>query len=135
MSRSSIRWLIAPVIVALALFVAACGSDDNKSSTSGGSAGVSAGGKPVDGQKKGGHLTILSAGDVDNIDPGQAYYGFTYQVIYPIVRPLYSFKPDNDGTDAQPDLAEGKPEVTDGGKTITIRSRRASATARPTTRK
>ena len=32
--------------------------------------------------EEGGTITVLSAGDVDHIDPGQAYYSFTYEITY-----------------------------------------------------
>ncbi len=124
MRSSTLRRLMGPALAAAALTMAACGSDDK---SSGGTAklpgGVQGPGKPVDGQKKGGHVTILANGDVDNIDPGQAYYQFTYEVLAPIVRQLYAFKPTSDGSDPTPDLAEAAPEVSEDGKTITIKIR------------
>src|SRR5919197_6229934 len=30
--------------------------------------------------KSGGHLTVLAEGDIDYMDPGAAYYQFTYQM-------------------------------------------------------
>src|SRR4051794_23806282 len=30
--------------------------------------------------KSGGHLTVLAEGDIDYMDPGEAYYQFTYQM-------------------------------------------------------
>ncbi len=82
--RTKLRWLLAlGAIVALALTVSACGSDDSDSSSSSSS---SANGDfapsteaPSDAQQ-GGDLTVISASDVDYIDPGAAYYQYTYMV-------------------------------------------------------
>ena len=41
----------------------------------------------------GGTITVLSAGDVDHIDPGQAYYSFRYEIAYATQRPLLAYKP------------------------------------------
>ena len=72
--------------------------------------------------KKGGDLSVLYAGDVDNIDPGITYYQYGFLVAYATQRPLYSFKPD-DAINPEPDLAEGAPEISDDGKTLTIKIR------------
>lgn len=124
MSSSSFRRLIAPVLVVATFALAACGgSDNNKGGAGNKPAGVNGPGQPADGQKKGGHMTILSNGDVDYIDPGAAYYQITYGVISGVVRQLYSFKPTDTGEHPSPDLAEGDPQISDGGKTITVKIR------------
>ncbi|HZO36007.1 MAG TPA: ABC transporter substrate-binding protein [Solirubrobacteraceae bacterium] len=111
------------MLVIAALAIAACGGSDDDSGSSGssGAGGVSTGGKPVDGQKKGGHLTVLAASDVDNIDPGQAYYTFTYEVLAGTINTLYSVRPDDDGSNPVPDLADGQPKISDDGKTVTVK--------------
>jgi peptide/nickel transport system substrate-binding protein len=48
-------------------------------------------------------------------------------------RPLYSFKPD-DATNPEPDLAEGPPQISDGGKTLTIKIRSGVKYAPPVNR-
>ena len=53
-------------------------------------------------RQAGGKITVLSAGDVDHIDPGQAYYSFTYEVSYATQRPLLSYRPNS--INAIPDL-------------------------------
>jgi hypothetical protein len=73
--------LAAFVVVSVAVLAAGCGAS---SSSSTGTSGVtSASGvstapppTPTSCSTNGGTLTILSAGDVDHIDPGQAYYSF-----------------------------------------------------------
>ena len=107
--RRSVRWtLFATAMVALALFVAACGGDDNNDSGGGGGAAKKSGGTEIKAGKAGGTLTYLAAGDVDYVDPGQDYYTFGYMVQYAVNRTLYSFKPDN-SVKPVPDLAEGEP--------------------------
>ena len=70
---------------------------------------------------RGGTITVLSAGDVDHIDPGPAYYSFTYEITYVTQRPLLAYKPAS--VRAIPDLAAAMPTVSNGGKTVTVRIR------------
>ena len=70
---------------------------------------------------RGGTITVLSAGDVDHIDPGAAYYSFTYEITYVTQRPLLAYKPGS--VKAIPDLAAAMPTVSNGGKTVTVRIR------------
>ena len=118
MTRSTLRLLLASVVAGLALVVAACGGSDNgggsTSSSGGGAANQETGGK------QGGVLRQLGSSDVDYLDPGHTYYTGGYQVAYPTQRTLYSFKPDN-ATDPVPDLATGKPEISDDLKTVTVK--------------
>jgi peptide/nickel transport system substrate-binding protein len=72
--------------------------------------------------KTGGDLTMLYAADVDNIDPGIAYYQYSFNVMYATQRPLFSYKPDDPKTPA-PDLAEGPAEISADGKTVTVKIR------------
>jgi peptide/nickel transport system substrate-binding protein len=104
------------VASALALAVAGCGGDDDSTEQP-----AQNNNAPQE-AKKGGDLTVMYAGDVDNIDPGITYYQYGFLVTYATQRPLYSYKPD-DATTPEPDLAEGPPEISDGGKTLTIKIR------------
>jgi peptide/nickel transport system substrate-binding protein len=104
------------VAAALALTVAGCGGDDSESEQPAQNAG------PSQEAKKGGDLSVLYAGDVDHIDPGTTYYQYGFLVAYATQRPLYSYKPD-DAKNPEPDLAEGPPEISDGGKSLTIKIR------------
>jgi peptide/nickel transport system substrate-binding protein len=72
--------------------------------------------------KEGGTLTMLWTDDVDNIDPGITYYQMGYMVSYATQRPLYSWEPDN-GETPVPDLAEGDPQVSEDGRTVTVKIR------------
>jgi len=70
---------------------------------------------------RGGTITVLSAGDVDHIDPGQAYYSYSYEVTYATQRPLLAYKPNS--VKAVPDLASAMPTVSDKGKMVTVHLR------------
>jgi peptide/nickel transport system substrate-binding protein len=74
---------------------------------------------PAEG-KQGGKLTMLWTDDVDNIDCGISYYQMGYMVCYATQRPLYSWKPE-DGQTPVPDLAEADPEISEDGKTVTVK--------------
>ena len=68
--------------------------------------------------KKGGKLTVLSAGDVDYMDPGKTYYTYAIGIINAVHRGLYAYPPDRN--EPVPDLAAGMPEVSGDGKTVTV---------------
>jgi peptide/nickel transport system substrate-binding protein len=123
---SRFLWLL--LLPALAFAIGGCGGGG------GGGGFQTNSGFGVDGAggKKGGTITILSAGDVDYIDPGLAYYQFTYEVIYPVDRPLYSYAAGS--SKVVPDVAAGEPETSPDGKTITIRLKRGIKFAPPVNR-
>jgi peptide/nickel transport system substrate-binding protein len=108
--------------------LAACGGNGGGG---GGNEGF-ASGEVVKGQK-GGTLTVLSNGDVDYIDPGAAYYQFSYIFDYAIQRPLFSYKPE-DATKAVPDFAASAPQISSDGKTITIKVRQGVKFSPPVNR-
>jgi peptide/nickel transport system substrate-binding protein len=127
--RLAAQWrAMFAVAAALALVVAGCGGDDSSSSEQ-----PAQNGTPSKEAKKGGDLTVMYAADVDNIDPGITYYQYGFNVAYVTQRPLYSFKPD-DATNPEPDLAEGPPQISDGGKTLTIKIRSGVKYAPPINR-
>jgi len=82
--------------------------------------------------KRGGTITILSAGDVDHIDPGQAYYSFTYEISYSTQRPLLAFRPSS--VEAVPDLAAAMPTVSTDGRTVTVHIRKGVRFSPPVNR-
>jgi len=84
-------------------------------------AAVGAGVATASGRQAGGTITVLSAGDVDHIDPGQAYYSFTYEISYATQRPLLSYRPNS--INAIPDLASAMPVYSNHGKTVTVHIR------------
>jgi peptide/nickel transport system substrate-binding protein len=127
----SIRTVAAVALAAaLALALAACGSSSTSSSTSSTSTTASASSalstsgykspltEPLTGGKRGGTLQVLQEIDFEHLDPGIAYFSVDYAVVFATQRPLYSQKPNS--TEETPDMAEGAPEVSNGGKTVTV---------------
>jgi peptide/nickel transport system substrate-binding protein len=102
---------IAAVAGVFALVAAGCGGGGSASGVQGASHSLTGG-------KKGGTITILSNGDVDHIDPGAAYYQFTYAITYVTQRPLLAYKPNS--IQPTPDLAASMPNISADGKTITV---------------
>jgi peptide/nickel transport system substrate-binding protein len=118
MRRVRLSALLIGLIAVFAVVVAGCGGDDSSGgSSSGGNKSSNA--APVQG-KQGGTLNFLAAADVDYLDPGQTYYTFGYQVLYPTNRPLYSFAPE-DKDKPRADLAEGDPQISADKKMITVK--------------
>jgi peptide/nickel transport system substrate-binding protein len=113
---------------ALAFVAAGCGGGgSNKSGVAGTSHSiVSSGGK------KGGTITVLSNGDIDHLDPGAAYYQFTYAITYVTQRPLLAYKPNS--IQPTPDLATSMPTVSNGGKTVTVHIRKGIKFSPPVNR-
>ena len=117
--RLAAHWrAMSAVAAVLALGVAGCGGGDNETASEEPAQNNTA---PQE-AKKGGDLTVMYAGDVDNIDPGITYYQYGFNVAYATQRPLYSYKPD-DAINPEPDLAEAAPEIADDGKSLTIKIR------------
>jgi len=106
-------WVLAAAgVVSLALVGSACGASKKGSQATGTTPA------PVQGAAKGGTITVLSAGDVDHIDPGQMYYAFSYLIGYATQRPLYAYKPNS--VDLTPDLATSMPTVSKDGLSVTV---------------
>ena len=103
--------------------LAACGDSDAATAAAAASAGIPRGVRGADRgarrRQKGGDLTVLAAGDIDYMDPGAAYYQFTYMVDDATQRRCCRWPPD-DVKEPTPDLAEEQPEVSEDGKTITF---------------
>jgi peptide/nickel transport system substrate-binding protein len=135
MSRSPLRTLLSLTVFVTLLGLGACGGDDD-----GGSGGTPAqsgdgGGGSVTEQlfagsaadnradpragKKGGKLTVLSGGDVDYMDPGKTYYSYAIGIMNAIHRGLYAYPPDKN--EPIPDLAAGMPDISEDGKTVTVK--------------
>src|SRR5256714_389146 len=73
-------------------------------------------------QSPGGHLDVLSAADVDSLDPGYWYYQYDYMALGQTTqRWLYAWEPGK--TTPTPDVAAAMPETSADGKTVTIRIR------------
>ncbi len=76
-----------------------------------------------DNAKKGGTLEVIAAGDVDYIDPGAAYYQFTYMVTSATQRALLSWQPDDDEPSRRPTSPRSEPTISSDNKTITFKIR------------
>jgi peptide/nickel transport system substrate-binding protein len=110
------------VILVLALAVAGIAAAAAIAARSGGTVAA----------KRGGTITVLSAGDVDHIDPGAAYYSYSYEITYATQRPLLAYKPSS--VKAVPDLAAAMPKLSAGGKTVTVRIRKGVRFSPPVNR-
>jgi peptide/nickel transport system substrate-binding protein len=118
----STRRVVAIVVAlaALSAVVSACGGNGNGSGSATNTpesqfpAPTAA---PSD-AAKGGDLRVLTVGDVDYIDPGAAYYQFSYMVTSATQRQLLSWAPA-DTAQPTPDIATNQPTISDNGKTIT----------------
>ena len=111
--------VVALATAALAFVAAGCGGGGSKNGA-GTTGGVAGSNHTVmkSGGKKGGTITILSEGDIDHLDPGAAYYQFTYAITYVTQRPLLAYKPDS--ITPVTDLAASMPTVSKDGKTVTV---------------
>jgi peptide/nickel transport system substrate-binding protein len=120
--------------IALVIAVAACGSSGSSSSstaagggstssTSSSSSGISLSGlantKALPTQKMGGTLHLISNEGWEHLDPGASYFQIDYLVVYATQTPLYMFTP-NSPTRPVPALADGQPQISSDGKTVTI---------------
>jgi peptide/nickel transport system substrate-binding protein len=118
---------VAALAGMLALALAACGSSSSSSSSANNGAGVAAGVNTpktatLTGGKKGGTLSVLNHEDFEHIDPGQSYFSVDYEAVYATQRPLYSYKPTT-FSEVTPDMAEGAPVISEGGKLLTVKIR------------
>jgi peptide/nickel transport system substrate-binding protein len=113
----------------LALGLTACGGDSTTTTpTPGGGAAVSnaAVGKIfAPSAVKGGTLRFGMPGDWDSVDPGDTYYGLSWNFLRNYARTLVVFKaaPGEDGVKLVPDLAETLGVPTDNAKTWTYKLR------------
>src|SRR3954465_11884440 len=114
-----VSYRIACVIAAcfvLGLLVAGCGSGGGGTAT------------------KGGTLTMLSNGDVDDkLDPGYSYYQLDFIYTNATQRGVLGFKPD-DTLKSSPDFAASYPTLSDGGKTITVKLKKGIKFSPPVNR-
>ncbi|HSD77842.1 MAG TPA: ABC transporter substrate-binding protein [Solirubrobacteraceae bacterium] len=125
------RLAAATAAALLAAGVAACGgSSDSGGAGSGGGPAATGGDAPA---KRGGKVTVLAAGDVDYVDPGQSYYVFGLMVSTAVNRQLYTYKPGDDQRPT-PDLATGQPQISRDGRTVTVKLRSGVRYAPPVDR-
>jgi peptide/nickel transport system substrate-binding protein len=116
--------LLVTLALSSSIALGACGSDSDDEA---GSASAEAKqfeaptAAPADAQQ-GGDLTVISASDVDYIDPGAQYYQFSYMVTGATQSTLVGWAPD-DVEQPTPLLAASEPTVSADGKTITYKLR------------
>jgi peptide/nickel transport system substrate-binding protein len=152
MSRSLLKTLLALAALVALIGLGACGGDDDEPEQGGTPAQTEEGGgaanvteqlfagsasenraNPAEGGKKGGKLTVLSSGDVDYLDPQKTYYTYAIGVMNAIHRGLYAYLP-GDTTKPVPDLAEGDPEISEDGKTVTVKIKKGVMFSKPVSR-
>jgi peptide/nickel transport system substrate-binding protein len=116
---------------AAGLALAACGGGSSSSpSGAAGSSAASVFNGGVDkvanaSDAKGGVLRMAFSDEWDSLDPGDTYYGSSWDFIRLYGRSLTTFNaaPGKDGTTIVPDLAESLGKPSDGGKTWTYKLR------------
>jgi peptide/nickel transport system substrate-binding protein len=118
--RSTLRTLLVLALtLSMALFVAACGGDDNGSSDSGDS------GKTASKIKEGGEATFDYPSFPDYLDPALSYTAAGWQALYASYGQLttYARKEGQEGSQLIPGLAESLPEISSDGKTYKFKLR------------
>jgi len=133
LSRLSVAALLP---LACAITISACGSSSSSSGGSGGGskspghssspgagttlsrAGLANTRPDPSAQHMGGTLNVISAEGWEHLDPAASYFQIDYLVVYATQTPLYTFTPTSDSP--QPLLASGPPQISDGGKTVTV---------------
>ena len=153
MSRSLWKTFMALAAIVAALALSACGGDDDEGTTANDDSGTPAQSEgaanvteqlfagtardnienPTEGAKKGGKLTVLSGGDVDYMDPQKTYYTYAIGIINAIHRGLYAYPPGPE-LEPVPDLADGMPEISEDGKTVTVKIKKGVMFSKPVSR-
>ncbi|MET8143857.1 ABC transporter substrate-binding protein [Sphaerisporangium sp. NPDC005288] len=118
----------------LALGLSACGGGTATSPSQSGAAAPAGGGAKAEfnaaltqvynpSDKKGGIIKLANAGDWDSLDPGDTYYGYSWNFIRLYGRSLVMFKPapGKESTELIPDLAESLGVPSDNAKTWTYK--------------
>ncbi|QNN54218.1 ABC transporter substrate-binding protein [Nocardioides mesophilus] len=128
------RWrALAALTAAAALTLSACGggSGDDGTNGDGASGATPAFNAALDGvynpsDKKGGVIKMANSSDWDTLDPGETYYGFSWNFARLYGRSLLMFRaaPGDASNELVPDLAEDLGKPTDGGKTWTYTIRK-----------
>lgn len=134
------RWrALAALIAVAALTLSACGGGTGDDGTDG-TDGTTEGDAPAavepefnaaleevynPSDKKGGIIKMAHSSDWDTLDPGETYYGFSWNFARLYGRSLLTFRaaPGDASNELVPDLAEDLGEATDGGKTWTYKIR------------
>ncbi|MEV4635768.1 ABC transporter substrate-binding protein [Actinoplanes sp. NPDC049548] len=122
------RVLVAATAVLALGLTAACGGGKDGSTSGGSKAEFNAALDKVfnPSEKKGGTIRLANSGDWDTLDPGETYYGYSWDFLRLYGRSLLTYKasPGATGNELTPDLAEGLGETNDNGKTWTYKLRK-----------
>jgi peptide/nickel transport system substrate-binding protein len=125
------RWRFAVAsAAALTLGLSACGGGGDTGTDTGGAttaefnAALDKVYNPSD--KKGGIIKMAHSDDWDTPDPGETYYGMSWNFLRTYARPLLMYKPapGKASNEIVPDLAESLGQSSDGGKTWTYKIRK-----------
>ncbi|MGI8993770.1 MAG: ABC transporter substrate-binding protein [Nocardioidaceae bacterium] len=127
------RWkALAALTAVAALTLSACGGNSGEDGTGDNAAGTTPKFNaaldevynPSD--KKGGIIKMAHSSDWDTLDPGETYYGFSWNFARLYGRSLLMFRaaPGDASNELVPDLAEDLGKPTDGGKTWTYKIRK-----------
>jgi len=131
--RSRRATALAAFSLSTALLVSACGGGGGDEPTGDGSGQSTApafnaaiSGVVNPSETKGGTLKFANSGDWDTLDPGETYYGYSWNFARLYGRSLVVFKsaPGKESNELQPDLAEGLGEASPDGKTWTYKLRK-----------
>ena len=106
------RRLLGALLACALLAAAGCGGSDKGGK---GNAELAAG-------RPGGKITVVSARDVDYVDPGLTYYAFGSMLSTAVNRQLYTYGPGDTSTPT-PDLAKEAPEISADRRTVTVKLR------------
>jgi peptide/nickel transport system substrate-binding protein len=121
-------FLATAVGAVVAIGLSACGGGGGGASTGEGGGAEPAFNAAIDkvwnpSDKKGGTLSFAYSGEWDSLDPGNTYYGYSWNFVRLYTRQLVMFKPGpaKESQEIVGDLAEGKGVASDGNKTWTYK--------------
>ena len=120
MRQKLLRVTLPGILVVASIGLVACGSDSSSdsSSTEAAQKEFAAPTEAPSDAQTGGDLNVVAASDVDYIDPGAAYYQWTFMITSATQSPLEAYAPA-DIEQPTPLLATEAPTISDDGKTIT----------------
>jgi len=127
MKQKRIMAVASGAVLALGITACSGGSTTGTATSGSGAAGQNAGVSKVvqPSTTKGGTLRYGLAGDWDSLDPGDTYYGYSFNFVRNYGRTLVVFKsaPGEQGTKLVPDLAETLGVPSENAKTWTYKLR------------
>jgi peptide/nickel transport system substrate-binding protein len=111
--RHGVRWLLlaGAAVLVFGLLLAACGSSGGSTTTN------------ANTPKKGGTITFAWESEPASLDPAIAWNLVDWQIEHNVFENLYKYvsKPGDAGTQLEPAMAVALPQMTNGGKTYTIK--------------